>query len=69
MKTTPYSRSPRLSSSETSASHFRLDDTNGRSRFSAHRAPTLISRPRLEEGLWRPLRLDLLKSPLSRHRE
>jgi len=69
MKTPPYSPSPRLSSSETSASLFRIDDTNGRSRFSALRAPSLISRPRLEDGLWRPLRLDLFKIPLSSYRE
>lgn len=63
------SSSSYLSSLENAASHFRLDDTDGHSRFATHRAPTLISRPRLEDGLWRPLRLDLLKAPLTRYRD
>ena len=62
----PYSAS-RLTSLENPEYRVRLNDTNERSRFSVHRAPTLISRPRLEDGLWRPLRLDLLKAPLTRH--
>lgn len=59
----------RLSSPENPASRFYLNTANERSRFTAHRAPTLISRPRLEDGLWRPLRLDLLKAPLTRLRD
>ena len=67
--TSSLSSSPTLSSSENSASHFRLDDTNGHSRFAVLRAPSLISRPRLDDGLWRPLRLDLFKIPLSSYRD
>lgn len=67
--TLSHSSSSYLPSLENPVSHFRLDDTNGPTRFAAHRAPTLISRPRLEDGLWRPLRLDLLKAPLTRHHD
>lgn len=54
---------------ENPVSRLTLDKANATSRFSGHRAPTLISRPRLEDGLWRPLRLDLLKTPLTRYHE
>lgn len=63
------SSSSYLPSRENPVSRFTLNKANATSRFAAHRAPTLISRPRLEDGLWRPLRLDLLKAPLTRHRE
>ena len=59
----------RLSPHGYAASRITLNHANGTSPFSVHRAPTLISRPRLEDGLWRPLRLDLLKAPLSRYHE
>ena len=39
------------------------------SRSSSHFSTPLISPPSLFDSLWSPVRLDLLKSPLTRQRE
>jgi len=36
---------------------------------SGHFATPLVSRPSLFDSLWSPVRLDLLKAPLTRYRE